>query len=161
MATLNDNFEPLNYSGRSERRNKDTQGRRGTTKKGTDSSKPPSPDALLLEIKRQGSKRYAMFWLCSLFLLALFINVETNATWHFYIGGITYYLLLKSIGDISRMSQLLVVFFLSVSIIGTIYWNWWTIPSMIALTGCMAYTHYKWVHQPIFKFLNLRNKDIS
>lgn len=107
--------------------------------------------------KIAGSKRFGCFWACVLALGGMFVTAEYESSWVLLGAGAIIILLLLSIGDLRRMTALLVISFFAGSVIGVIYWSWWAIPTALGVVLAAAITHRRWVTDPLLETMSKQN----
>lgn len=109
--------------------------------------------------KIAGSKRFGCFWACVLALGGMFVTAEYESSWALLGAGAIIILLLLSIGDLRRMTALLVISFFAGSVIGVIYWSWWAIPTALGVVLAAATTHRRWVTDPLVETMSRQNLE--
>lgn len=111
--------------------------------------------------KIAGSKRFGCFWACVLALGGMFVTAEYESSWALLGAGAIIVLLFLSIGDLRRMTALLMISFFTGSVIGVIYWSWWAIPTALGVVLAAATTHRRWVTDPLFEMMKQKQSVSS
>lgn len=111
--------------------------------------------------KIAGSKRFGCFWACVLALGGMFVAAEYDSSWGLLGAGAIIVLLFLSIGDLRRMTALLMISFFTGSVIGVTYWSWWAIPTALGVVLAAAITHRRWVTDPLLEMMSQRQNVSS
>ena len=113
----------------------------------------------LQKMKLKGSKKFITLWIIIISSASIIIYLESENHWPLIIGGLFLYPLVKYTGDQHRVGLLLTSSFFIGSILGVIFWSWWSIPIVFFTVIIIAQTHGIWITQPLMKEIHKINKS--